>query len=39
MISDIMTASVGIILFSVVVSVILVFGTEMVLKSINGDLD
>ena len=39
MISDIMTASVGIILVSVVVSVILVFGTEMVLRSINGDLD
>ena len=39
MISDIMTASVGIILISVVVSVILVFATEMVLKSINGDLD
>ena len=39
MISDIMTASVGIILFSVVVSVILVIGTEMVLKHINGDLD
>ena len=39
MISDIMTASVGIILISVVVSVILVIGTEMVLNSINGDLD
>jgi hypothetical protein len=39
MISDIMTASVGIILISVVISVILVFGTEMVLRSINGDLD
>jgi len=30
---------VGIVLVSVVVSVILVFATEMVLKSINGDLD
>ena len=39
MISDIMMASVGIILFSVLVSVILVIGTEMVLNSINGDLD
>jgi hypothetical protein len=39
MISDIMTVSVGIILFSVLVSVILVIGTEMVLNSINGDLD
>ena len=39
MISDIMTASIGIILISVVVSVILVIGTEMVLNSINGDLD
>ena len=39
MISDIMTASVGIILISVMVSVILVIGTEMVLNSINGDLD
>ena len=37
MISDIMTASVGIILISVVVSVILVFGTEMVLKHIGEE--
>ncbi len=37
MISDIMTASVGIILVSVVVSVILVFGTEMVLKHIGEE--
>ena len=37
MISDIMTASVGIILASVVVSVILVFGTEMVLKHIGEE--
>ena len=39
MISDLMMIPVGIVLVSVVVSVILVFGTEMVLKSINGDLD
>mgnify|MGYP004452825451 CR=1 FL=1 len=37
MISDIMTASVGIILVSVVVSVILVFGTEMILKHIGKE--
>ena len=37
MISDIMTASVGIILVSVVVSVILVFGTEMILKHIGEE--
>ena len=37
MINDIMTASVGIILVSVVVSVILVFGTEMVLKHIGEE--
>ena len=39
MISDLMMIPVGIVLVSVVVSVILVFGTEIVLKSINGDLD
>ena len=39
MISDLMMLPVGIVLVSVVVSVILVFATEMVLKSINGDLD
>jgi len=39
MINDLMMLPVGIVLVSVVVSVILVFGTEMVLKSINGDLD
>jgi hypothetical protein len=39
MISDLMILPVGIVLVSVVVSVILVFATEMVLKSINGDLD
>jgi hypothetical protein len=39
MISDLMMVPVGIVLVSVVVSVILVFATEMVLKSINGDLD
>jgi hypothetical protein len=39
MISDLMMLPVGIVLASVVVSVILVFATEMVLKSINGDLD
>jgi len=39
MINDLMILPVGIVLVSVVVSVILVFGTEMVLKSINGDLD
>ena len=37
MINDIMTASIGIILVSVVVSVILVFGTEMVLKHIGEE--
>ena len=37
MISDITTASVGVILISVVVSVILVFGTEMVLKHIGEE--
>jgi|TARA_R100000322_G_scaffold102011_1_gene64543 hypothetical protein len=39
MISDLMMVPVGIVLVSVVVSVILIFATEMVLKSINGDLD
>jgi len=39
MICDIMMLPMGIVLVSVVVSVILVFATEMVLKSINGDLD
>ena len=39
MINDLMMLPVGIVLISVVVSVILVFATEMVLKSINGDLD
>tara|TARA_Y100000356_G_scaffold57772_1_gene46819 strand:+ start:325 stop:444 length:120 start_codon:yes stop_codon:yes gene_type:complete len=39
MINDLMMLPVGIVLVSVVVSVILVFATEMVLKSINGDLD
>ena len=39
MINDLMMLPVGIVLVSVVVSVILVFATEMVLKSINVDLD
>ena len=39
MISDLITLPAGIVLVSVVVSVILVFAIEMVLKSINGDLD
>tara|TARA_Y100001970_G_scaffold283298_1_gene398073 strand:- start:1028 stop:1144 length:117 start_codon:yes stop_codon:yes gene_type:complete len=37
MIGDVMTASVGIILVSVLVSFILVFGTEMVLKHIGEE--
>jgi len=39
MIDDLMTVSAGILLVSVLVSVGLIIGTEMVLKNINGDLD
>jgi|TARA_R100001163_G_C4933446_1_gene108399 hypothetical protein len=39
MIGDLMTVSVTILLVSVLVSVVLIVGTEMVLRSINGDLD
>ena len=39
MIVDLMMASAGILLVSVVVSIGLIIGTEMVLRSINGDLD
>ena len=39
MIGDLMTVSVTILLVSVLVSVVLIVGTEMVLKHINGDLD
>ena len=37
MIGDLMTVSVTILLVSVLVSVVLIVGTEMVLRSINGD--
>tara|TARA_Y100001973_G_scaffold40593_1_gene60699 strand:- start:203 stop:319 length:117 start_codon:yes stop_codon:yes gene_type:complete len=37
MIGDVMTASVGIILVSIVVSVTLVFATEMILKHIGEE--
>jgi len=36
---EILSAGAGIIMVSVLVSIVLVIGTEMVLKSINGDLD
>ena len=36
---EILSAGIGIIGISVLVSVGLIIGTEMVLKSINGDLD
>ncbi len=36
---EILSAGIGIIAVSVLVSIGLVIGTEMVLKSINGDLD
>jgi hypothetical protein len=39
MIVDLMMVSGGILLVSMLVSVGLIIGTEMVLKSINGDLD
>ena len=39
MIDDLMMVSAGILLVSVLVSAVLIIGTEMVLKSINGDLD
>ena len=39
MIGDLMTVSVTILLVSVLVSVVLIVATEMVLNSINGDLD
>jgi hypothetical protein len=39
MMIEILSAGAGIIAISVVVSIGLVIGTEMVLKSINGDLD
>ena len=39
MINDLMMLPVGIVLVSVLISVILVFGTEMVLNHHNVDLD
>lgn len=39
MMIEILTAGVGIIVVSVLVSIGLIIGTEMVLRSINGDLD
>jgi len=39
MMIEILTAGVGLVLVSILVSVGLIIGTEMVLKSINGDLD
>ena len=39
MMIEILTVGIGIIVVSVLVSIVLVVGTEIVLNSINGDLD